>query len=205
MSRCSVPVRRENVAEALLEAIGEAVRVHGASALSLRDVARRAGVSHAAPAHFFRNKAGMLSAFAAQGFGRMADIVLEELNRSTPADGAQALASIGRGYVRFAVSDPAQFEVMFRLDALDQTSPELNEASDMAFGLLVDTVERCKEEGRLGDRDETLVALAAWSIVHGLASLWISGQLQGRIPDSDIEELARALSQLFVDTVLPSH
>jgi AcrR family transcriptional regulator len=170
------------VAEALLEAIGEAVRVHGASALSLRDVARRAGVSHAAPAHFFffffKNKAGMLSAFAAQGFQRLADVVIDEISQSEPVDGGQALAAIGRAYVRFAVMEPARFEVMFRLDVLDETSSDLQEASDLAFGLLVGTIERCKREGRLGNHDELLVALSAWSLVHGLASLWISGQLQ---------------------------
>src|SRR5580658_1703509 len=107
MSRCSVSARQDNVAEALLRAIGEAVRADGASALSQRDVARRAGVSHAAPAHFFKNKAGMLSAFAAQGFQRLAEAVVGELDRSMPADGAQALAAVGRAYVRFAVSEPA--------------------------------------------------------------------------------------------------
>jgi AcrR family transcriptional regulator len=202
MSRCSVSARQDNVAEALLRAIGEAVRADGASALSQRDVARRAGVSHAAPAHFFKNKAGMLSAFAAQGFQRLAEAVVGELDRSMPADGAQALAAVGRAYVRFAVSEPAQFEVMFRLDALDETSPELQESSDLAFGLLVATIERCQQEGRLADGEEILVALSAWSIVHGLASLWISGQLQGRIAETDIDALARSVSQLFVDSVL---
>jgi len=197
-----VSARRQSVPEALLEAIGESVHAHGASALSLRDVARRVGVSHAAPAHFFKNKAGMLSAFAAQGFQRLADVVADEINRSKPIDGAHALASIGRAYVRFAVSEPAQFEVMFRLDVLDATSPELQEASDLAFRLLIATIEQCKQEGSLGDRDEMLVALAAWSIVHGLASLWISGQLEGRIAENDIEALANAVSQLFVDAVL---
>jgi AcrR family transcriptional regulator len=165
-------------------------------------VARRAGVSHGSPAHFFENKAGMLSAFAAQGFRRLAEVVLADLNRSVPVDGAQALAAIGRAYVRFAVNDPAQFEVMFRLDVLDNTSSELREASDLAFGLLSATIERCKLEGILGDREEILVALAAWSIVHGLASLWISGQLEGRIAQTDIDELASSVSQLFVDAVL---
>ena len=205
MSRCCMSARRQNVPEALLEAIGESVREHGASALSLRDVARRVGVSHAAPAHFFKNKAGMLSAFAAQGFQRLADVVVDELNRSTPVDGAQALASIGRAYVRFAVSEPAQFEVMFRLDVLDASSTELQEASDLAFSLLIATIEQCRREGSLADRDEMVVALAAWSMVHGLASLWISGQLEGRIAETDIEALARSVSQLFVDAVLVRH
>jgi AcrR family transcriptional regulator len=197
-----VPRQPDEVPSALLEAVDEAVRANGATALSLRDVARRAGVSHAAPGHFFGNKAGLLSAFAARGFLRLADAVGEEYLRSDPADGAEALAAIGRGYVRFAVSEPAKFEVMFRLDALDQSSPELIDASDLAFGLLIATIEQCQREQLLGDHDPLLVAISAWSIVHGLACLWISGQLSGRIPTTGVEALAAAVSQLFVDAVL---
>lgn len=193
---------RDEVPTALLEAVDHAVRERGASALSLRDVARRAGVSHAAPAHFFKHKAGLLSAFAAQGFGRLADVVGAEFERSTPTNGAESLAAVGRAYVRFAVTEPAQFEVMFRLDALDESSVELKQASDLAFSLLIAVIERCREEGRLGDRDPLLVALGAWSIVHGLASLWISGQLADRLPVTDIEAVAAEVSALFVDAVL---
>jgi AcrR family transcriptional regulator len=138
--------QRNEVPNALLDAVDEVVREQGVSALSLRDVARRAGVSHAAPGHFFQNKAGLLAAFAARGFARLAEVVGEEFARSTPADGAAALAALGRSYVRFAVTEPAEFEVMFRLDALDQTSMELRAASDLAFGLLIATVEQCRQE-----------------------------------------------------------
>jgi AcrR family transcriptional regulator len=197
-----VPRQPDEVPTALLEAVDAAVRAHGASALSLRDVARRAGVSHAAPGHFFKNKAGLLSAFAAQGFGRLADVVGAEFARSTPVNGAESLAAVGRAYVRFAAAEPAQFEVMFRLDALDQSSIALKEASDLAFSLLIAVIEQCGAEGRLGDRDPLLVALGAWSIVHGLASLWISGQLHDRFPVTDLEDVAEAVSALFVDAVL---
>jgi AcrR family transcriptional regulator len=197
-----VPRQPDEVPSALLAAVDDAVRAHGATALSLRDVARRAGVSHAAPGHFFGNKAGLLSAFAARGFLRLADVVGEEYLRSDPADGAEALAAIGRGYVRFAVSEPAKFEVMFRLDALDKDSAELKDASDLAFGLLIATIEQCCREGLTGSRDPMLVAVSAWSIVHGLACLWISGQLSERIETTSVDALAADVSELFVAEVL---
>jgi len=182
--------------------VDDALRSGGASALSLRDVARRAGVSHAAPAHHFGSKSGLLTSFAAQGYRRLAESVVAEMTALAPTDGPAALAAIGRGYVRFAVTEPAQFEVMFRTDALDESAPELVAATGTAFGLLTGTVERCCLEGWLSDRDPQLVAVAAWSIVHGLASLWISGRLVDRIGASDSDQLAAAVSELFVEAVL---
>jgi AcrR family transcriptional regulator len=196
-----MPARANDRRNALLEGVRQAVGEHGASALSLRDVARRAGVSHAAPAHFFGSKSGLLTAFAVQGFSHLAATVLEEVSRAAPADGPSTLAAIGLGYVRFAIAWPSHFEVMFRVDALDASSPELIEVTDATYALLLDTIARCAEEGALGERDPALVAISAWSIVHGLASLWISGWLDGRTPTSDPEELGASVAALFVATV----
>ena len=137
-----------------------------------------------------------------QGYRLLAESVLWELGRVGPSDGATTLAAVGRGYVRFAVSEPAQFEVMFRFDALDEDAPELVQATDAAYSLLSATIERCRLEGSLGDLDPTLVGVSAWSIVHGLASLWISGWLTSRVDSIDIETLAANVSELFVDSVL---
>jgi AcrR family transcriptional regulator len=186
----------------LLGAVEDALRSGGASALSLRDVARRAGVSHAAPAHHFGSKMGLLTAFAVQGYRRMAEVVLDEVSASDPMDGPSTLAAIGRGYVRFALEEPTRFDVMFRVDSLDEGDPELVAAMDAAFSLLAGTIERCRREGYVGDRDPMLVAVSAWSIVHGLASLWISGRLVGRINASHSDMLAADVSELFVDAVL---
>ncbi len=159
MSRCGVAKREGDLPAALLQAVDDAVREGGASALSLRDVARRAGVSHAAPAHHFGSKAGLLTAFAVQGYRRLAQSVIEELGRVGPTDGPTTLAAVGRGYVRFAVSEPAEFEVMFRLDALEEGAPELVQATDAAYSLLSATIERCRLEGSLGNLDPMLVGV----------------------------------------------
>jgi AcrR family transcriptional regulator len=188
---------------ALLQAVEAAVKVHGVSALSLRDVTRRAGVSHGATAHHFGNKAGLLTAFATQGYEWLAATVASEMAEVRAGiGGAGMLAAIGRGYVRFAVQHPAHFEVMFRLDALELTDPSFQAAGDAAYGLLVSTIELCESEGRLLGRDPEIVAVAAWSLVHGLAALLISGRLSDRVREQDPNRLAAAVSQLFVDSVL---
>jgi AcrR family transcriptional regulator len=203
MSRWTVPYHHGDLPAALLEAVESAVADVGVSGVALRDVARRAGVSHGAPAHHFGSKAGLLTAFATAGYQLLAESVLAEVAASDPADGPAELAAIGRGYVRFAIGHPAHFEVMFRLDALNRDDPRFTAASETAYGLLLATVERCRAEDRLRGRPPELVAVSAWSMVHGLAALWISGRLAERISEQDPRRLAAAVSGLFVEAVLP--
>ena len=203
MSRWIVAYHHGDLPAALLAAVESAIADSGLSGVSLRDVARRAGVSHSAPAHHFGSKAGLLTAFAAAGYQLLAESVLKEVAASDAADGAAELAAIGRGYVRFAVGHPAHFEVMFRLDALDPGNAEFVAASEAAYGLLTATVERCRAAGRLHGRPPEVVAVSAWSLVHGLSALWISGRLPERIAEQDPQRLAAAVSDLFVEAVLP--
>jgi AcrR family transcriptional regulator len=190
-----------DVARALLDAVDAALRESAVSSLSLRDVARRAGVSHAAPAHFFGNKAGLLTAFAVRGFQSLAAAVLGEVVASSQ-DGPSKLAAIGTGYVRFAIAEPSLFEVMFRADVLDVRDAALTNATQSAYALLTSTVEQCAREGALTGRDPAVVAIAAWSMVHGLASLWTSGWLAGRSPVDDPNQLAALVGDLFVDAIV---
>ncbi|MGH3396884.1 MAG: TetR/AcrR family transcriptional regulator [Streptosporangiaceae bacterium] len=203
MTRWTVPYHHGDLPAALLEAVESAVADVGVSGVALRDVARRAGVSHGAPAHHFGSKAGLLTAFATAGYRLLAESVLAEVTASDPADGPAGLAAIGRGYVRFAVGHPAHFEVMFRLDALNRDDPRFTAASETAYGLLLATIERCRAEGRLHGRPPELVAVSAWSMVHGLSALWISGRLAERIIEQDPRRLAAAVSDLFAEAVLP--
>jgi AcrR family transcriptional regulator len=203
VSRCTVPYHHGDLPAALLAAVGDAVAECGVSGVSLRDVARRAGVSHSAPAHHFGSKAGLLTAFATAGYQVLAETVVDELAASGAADGPAELAAIGRGYVRFAVSHPAHFEVMFRLDALNPGDAEFRAASEAAYGLLTATVERCRAAGRLHGRSPELVVVSAWSLVHGLSALWISGRLSERVVEQDPRRMAAAVSDLFVAAVLP--
>jgi AcrR family transcriptional regulator len=205
MSRLTVAYHHGDLPAALFAAVESAVADGGVSGVSLRDVARRAGVSHSAPAHHFGSKAGLLTAFATAGYQLLAESVIGEIAASDAGDGdgAAELAAIGRGYVRFAVGHPAHFEVMFRLDALDPGNADFAAASEAAYGLLTATIERCRAAGRLHGRSPEVVAVSAWSMVHGLAALWISGRLSERITEQDPQRLAAAVSTLFTETVLP--
>jgi AcrR family transcriptional regulator len=188
---------------ALLSAVESAVADSGVSGISLRDIARRAGVSHGAPAHHFGTKAGLLTAFATAGYQLLAESVLSEIAASQAADGAEELAAIGRGYVQFALSHPAHFDVMFRPDALNPADREFTAASETAYELLTVTIERCRAAGRLHGRSPEVVAVSSWSLVHGLSALWISGRLSERIAEQDPRRLAAAVSEMFVNAVLP--
>jgi len=187
---------------ALLDAVEQLVRERGVGLVSLRAVARRAHVTHAASAHHFENKAGLLTAFATEGYAQLANAVLQAIEEDQPVDGPAVLEAVGRGYVRFALANPGRFEVMFRLDLLNADDSAFIAASEAAYSLLVGTVARCRSEGFLGERDPEVVAVSAWSMVHGLAALWISGGLAERIREQDPHRLARRVSRLFVDSVV---
>jgi len=203
MSRWTVPYHHGDLPAALLDAVEDAVSDVGVSGVSLRDVARRAGVSHSAPAHHFGSKAGLLTAFATAGYRLLAESVIDEVVACDPPDSAAELAAIGRGYIRFALAHRAHFEVMFRLDALNPDDAEFTAASEAAYGLLLANIERCRAAGRLHGRSAELVTVSAWSLVHGMSALWISGRLSERVAEQDPERLAAAVSALFVEAVLP--
>lgn len=161
----------------LLDAAADAIAESGPAALSLRELARRAGVSHAAPAHHFGDKAGLLTALATQGFDLLADALRQA---------GDDLLDTGVAYVGFAVQHRAHFDVMFRPELYRPDDPELIAARARSGELLRGGVAR--HTGREPDTD----ALAAWSIVHGFATLWLSGALPPRVGD-DPEAAARTV------------
>ncbi|MER7666426.1 TetR/AcrR family transcriptional regulator [Streptomyces sp. NPDC096193] len=155
---------------AIVSATLEVIRSDGVAAISLRDLARRAEVSHAAPAHHFKDKAGLLTAIATEGFELLADTLA-----AVPADAARRLREVGARYVEFALNYPAHFEVMFRPDLLHGDDPELTAAKERASRALYSGVEDLPADRRGPDVQRT--GLAAWSLAHGFATLQLSGSL----------------------------
>jgi len=183
------PYHHGDLRRTLLAAAAGAIAESGPAALSLRDLARRAGVSHAAPAHHFGDKAGLLTALAAEGFTLLAD----ELDRTREAGGG--VIDAGVAYVRFAVGHRAHFAVMFQPDLLNRDDPELVAAGERASAALRDAVALVGERERAG-AEPRIAGLAAWSIVHGFATLWLSGSLPdvlGRDPEAAAREVIRPL------------
>jgi AcrR family transcriptional regulator len=142
---------------ALLQAAGEILEKEGLVALSLREAARRAGVSHNAPYRHFPDRDSLLAALAAQGF----DLLRAELDQR-PA------GSMGLGYVEFALSYPQRFRLMFGGQLRVGDYPELRAAGEESYSKLQ------KAFDSLGS-DAPLAAAAAWSLVHGLAHLILDG------------------------------
>ncbi|MEV4541557.1 TetR/AcrR family transcriptional regulator [Micromonospora echinaurantiaca] len=170
---------------ALLAAAVEAIEESGVTALSLRDLARRAGVSHAAPAHHFGDKAGLLTALAVEGFDLLAD-------RLHGAGGD--LLEAGVAYVDFAVGHRAHFEVMFRPELYRVHDAEVRAARERAGAALNSGVAALP--ARQG-ADPGQDALAAWSIVHGFATLWLSGALPERVGGDPREAARVVIRRLF--------
>lgn len=160
---------------AVLDAALDVVESNGPAAISMRDLARRAGVSHAAPAHHFGDKRGLLTAIAIEGFETLAEYLSI----------ADELRELGVAYVRFATENPAHFEVMFRRDLCHADDPALVAARARTAGMLSGGVDTVVPD------DSRSAGLAAWSLAHGFATLWRGGS----IADGSATETFRAISQ----------
>ena len=179
------PYHHGDLPRALLDAAVEAIAEVGPAAVSLRDLARRAGVSHAAPAYHFGDKAGLLTAVAADGFRRLA-ATLREAYEATGS-----FLEVGVAYVGFAVTHRAHFEVMFRPELYHTDDPELVRARDAARALLYPPAAEAANEG---GADDVRAAVAAWSLVHGLATLWLNQNLPPQLGD-DPEKITREVAR----------
>ncbi|MDQ0868297.1 AcrR family transcriptional regulator [Arthrobacter sp. V1I9] len=179
----------KNLPSTIINAALDVIAESGPSALSLRDLARRAGVSHAAPAHHFRDKAGLLTAVAVQGFGLLADALAEAQQQTGD------FLEVGVAYVGFAVGHPAHFAVMFRPELYRADDPELIAAKALAGESLRQGVAPfAASESGPASQD---AALAAWSLVHGFATLWLSGNLPAGLPADPREAARHVASVLF--------
>jgi AcrR family transcriptional regulator len=164
------PYHHGNLRETLLAAADDVLATKGAAGLTLRDVARAAGVSHAAPYHHFASLDDLLAAVAARGFDRLSDAMAPTV---AVADTKERLLQISEAYVRCALANPAQFRVMFGpLCARKNEFPEMRAASARAF------------------------ALTGWSLSHGLANLMLDGVIDGLpLDDLDTETMPRRLAE----------
>lgn len=187
MTKTSPPSTRD----ALLAAARDELAEKGHASVSLRAVARRAGVSHAAPGHFFGDRAGMLTAVATEGFRLLAQALADSADSAdgSSGDGEATLASLGRAYVDFGLAEPALFDLMFRRSELSPDDGELVAAQAESIGLL-----RAAVSGVVSDASEDW-SLVSWAVVHGLVTLVREGVLApiaGR-DAGDVADLARDL------------
>lgn len=165
---------------ALVEAAEGILTERGVEGFTLREAARRAGVSAAAPAHHFGSAAGLLTEVALLGFETLTRF-LREGAAAGGTNPAARLSGQGAGYVRFARAHPARFLLMFRKDRLNWEDSRLRVAGQAAFAELEDAVRAYRgiAAGRPLDRPALATVVAAWSMVHGFAHLALDGKLEG--------------------------
>jgi AcrR family transcriptional regulator len=185
---------------ALLEAVGRLIEQDGIGAVSLRAAAREVGVSHAAPAHHFRDKRGLLTAFAARGYEAFSAEMSRTWRHSASEDPPERLRLLTRAYIVFASEHRAYYEVMFRPEMIDGLLLASRGATDDAFHVLCAAVAANLPEGT--DRDTVLeLALIAWCNVHGLVQLWFEGPLQHMRHGLSLDALQERLCDVFLSTL----
>ncbi|MET7488956.1 TetR/AcrR family transcriptional regulator [Streptomyces sp. NPDC005538] len=164
----------------------ELVAGEGAQALTLREIARRAGVSHGAPRRYFPTHLELLSAIARRGFAELGERAAGVVGDGT-ASPREQVAALGRVYLEFALGNPGMYELMFRHDLLESGHLGLRETSLPLFGVLVDLVGRVRP-----GVDARPVAGALWANLHGIAQLWSWGSLQLATGADDFVPLLRS-------------
>ena len=158
---------------ALLDAALDLLSESSVEKLSLRKVAQKAGVSHAAPYHHFNDKAAILRALAVRAYSLLDASMSKEQSASDNSPRGRLLAG-GLGYIRFALSEPALFNLMWNRELVPMNDDELIRVADAAFSRLVDSVVRVFHNEKKNESDPMLLSIYLWSSVHGFAMLGLN-------------------------------
>jgi AcrR family transcriptional regulator len=182
---------------ALIEAGIEILASEGVHALSLRKVAQRAGVSHAAPYAHFADKQALIAAISTAGYQKIQNCV-ERVWQENQDDPLRLLVRTAWEYVQFAVNEPAHFKITFSgVVEKEQDYPALLEATQKTFALLTQIVARCQQARIIRPGPADLVAVSVWGAIHGLVTL----RLEGQVPHTVLE--GRDWQELLIFTLTP--
>ena len=195
--RRAKPYHHGNLREALLEAAVRLIAEVGPTAFTLREVARRARVSHNAPYRHFRDRDDLMAAVAAQGFRELTRAMSEAA--AGKSDPLERLKYAGLGYVTFALRRPEHFTVMFDAPVSKRKHPDSAVAGEEAFATLQGFVKSCQDVGQLTSGDLLEISLLAWTMVHGIAKLAITG----RLPFRSHSEVLK-FGEFVIDQSLPT-
>ncbi len=177
-----------NLREALIYAALVLIEKKGVKTLTLREIAKQAKVSHAAPYRHFKDKDDLLTKVAAEGFEMLVNETRKRF-KDIPDDPLSRFQESGWAYIDFAISHASHFRVMFGLgENRKKTPPELEKASGESFKILLDCIKACQDKKYIKDGDPLELALCAWSMVHGFAMLHIEGYLKTS-GDKEIQRL----------------
>lgn len=185
------PYHHGQLERAAIDGAVEEVRTVGVASVSMRRIARRAGVSHAALAYQFGDKSGIFTAVAAEGFRLQAEAL------GSVAGGPDGFLQGGQAYIAFALAYPGHFEVMFRPYLYRADDPKLLAAKKSAFDVLHDAARASLGSGRsepVGEDEVTSLALAGWSLSHGFATLALTSNI-AELRDADPAAVAESVKR----------
>jgi AcrR family transcriptional regulator len=202
MSRAKTAAKRAyhhgDLKDQLVAAAEAIILERGVNGFTLREAARRAGVSPAAPAHHFKDAKGLLAEVVLRGFREFGE-ALDAADKHGGEDPYKRLLEQGAAYVNFTLRHPARFQLMWAIGKYDAAYPGLAETSHRAFLVLERAVRAATEGGSAPLSPDSMgYLLAVWSIVHGFSHLVMSGELDGLVKSGD----RRALVDTFLPLVL---
>ena len=190
----STPYHHGALRDALLQAAERVLERDGIAGLTLRAVAREAGVSHAAPTHHFGDLTGLVSELAAIGFQQFNAAMAAACSPDVPSP-AKGLAR-AKAYVGYAKAHPGMYGLMFRTERLDYSRPSLHEAAEASFSGLASAIAASRHEQIEAEAltlQQAAAIARAWSLVHGFTMLMLDGRLEDilqRLPQgTDVETL----------------
>jgi AcrR family transcriptional regulator len=195
VTRSGTRSARDRLLDAAADEVAAAAA--GPGQVSLRAIARRAGLSHNAAEYHFQDRAGLLTALAVKGFQRLEGDLRRSLDAATQT-GADPLAALGGAYLNFGLTDPNMLELMFRADLVRPQDPDLQQAQQRAFSVLEEIATKATGNvpaGREGDLPKI-----AWAFVHGLVGLARYGALRSSTEPFDprqTEQTAKNLMATF--------
>lgn len=196
--KCTTPYHHGDLRDALVCAAEKLLEDRGAAGLSLREVAKLAGVSHAAPYRHFRSKSELLEAVAKAGFEQLASFVAT-VKSDHPGEPDRQLMAAGQAYVEWAIANPERTRLMYGGMMKSDTVPEdLHEAAESAYEAIYQVMDEGRKTGIFGGTDTDSMVVSAWSLVHGLTMLLLGS---GKLNPAGPEEV-RALVSTVCKTAL---
>ena len=193
-----------NLRAALLQAGRELIAERGIEGITLRQVAQRAGVSHTAPYHHFPDKAALVEGLAVAGYEELERRLKAAKNR-TKGPASAKLEGLGLAYVRFAIEQTAQFQLMYRpelrsqptFDSKTSLPSAVAAASGAALEVLFDAIEAGQRDGSIVEGDVNPLALACWSIVHGFAVIVLDRLMLDPVPPKAAQATLRQVLRVL--------
>lgn len=186
-----------NLKEALISASLEILSEKGLEALSLRNVAKRIGVSHTAPYNHFSDKQALLAAISTAGYEQLYPILLETFEKSK-TDPVNILPEVARAYLQFAMENPAKFKLMFSGALVEERNhPNYEAISQKSIALFEEIIAFCQEKSQLPAGRIDALAIKLWSTVHGFTTLMLENQFPPEyLRNNELKDLLRSLSTI---------